>query len=396
MGKQSFWCTTLLSALAFNLAWLCEPWCAWLVLPSMLSLCFLKAKPRALFFPGFVWGLLVFGFHFHWLADALVRHFSAHLLVLAGIAVIIIYFSLLAGLLFVAMGLALKISWILGIVPQLCFFIGIDRWGLAPLGLGWGYPFFNPCIPLSCYSSFLYLLTLLMPSVQAPELVFNNFVYLQPVVNRAWGQGAAWSTSPHATALRLGRQLSVQQSDTSAIVVAPESAFLFPLNNYPELVGSVLSCAKKEGLIGALFEKDNLLHQAVYHLQKGLIINFYVKRLMVPFVEEVPAAWCWLKPWLQKLAPHYFFFTAGADDISASLFNLQGCIVRPMLCYEFFVQPLVAAERIDVVMAFVNDSWYRALFRRWLFLLATVKSHFFSVPVVYIGHYGCYTIASKK
>jgi apolipoprotein N-acyltransferase len=397
MVNCTLWRITLLSALAYNLAWLCLPVCAWLVVPSIIALCWVDGDQKSLFCAGLSWGFIVFGWHFHWLGDALVRHISSHPVVLCAVAVIIFYFALLAGLLFCALGFVSVKRWrMIGLLPMVFFFMVIDQYGLVPLGLGRGYPFCNPVLPLGCYSSFLQLVSMVMDYKKHPlPEVLHNLAYVQPVVNRAWGMSAPWAANPHAVACRLGRKITARLGQNSTIIVGPESAFLFPLNNLQELLGLLAPRANNDVLLGAILTRQQKNYQAVYHCRNGLIINFYVKRIMVPFVEAIPPAWQWLEPTLRRWASEYVYSDVGSDALGASFFKVQGCSVRPLLCYEFFMQPLRRGQA-DIVMAFVNDSWYTGLFRRWLLLLAMLKSHFSGVPVVYIGHYGCYTIALKK
>ncbi len=395
---------TLLSALLFNAAWL-DFYSSWLVIPSFLLLFILFKKidrPACVY--GFVWGVIVFCFHFHWLAQSLIKHGSCSMLLTGALLFpLIMYCSFLTGMWFFAMQWVSRWTRVLIIPVSVVFWYLFDAYGLVPFGMGMGYPFINPLLPLVRYRCFLAALSFFIGSVpvshDTTELV-KRLHFVPPVVNRAWCYGEAWTGCPYAVVHRLHKQI-LRGVEHNAVLVSPESTVLFFLNKHEALI-KTLCPAKSDQLtyiLGSLRQNNDRIEQVAYCLQSGLIIKTYVKKILVPFAEQTPPAWQWLQGLRRRLSSGYAECVAGDNNTAADEhFYIAECSVRPALCLEFFEQPVRAlcSARTDAIMALVNDSWYTPLFREWLFLLAVLKSHVSGLLVVYIGHFGCYTIEPKN
>jgi apolipoprotein N-acyltransferase len=349
---------------------------------------------------GFFWGCLVFSFHFHWLLLALKQHGGCSMfLVTALLLPLIGYFSLLIAGWFCLMAFGGR--WLVAPLTALFWFL-LDAYGLVPFGMGMGYPFINPCIPLANYRWFVALISFFIPPhMPAPtDQLRQRLCYVPPVVNRVVAHDQPWTRSPHAVVHRLAKQISFAHEEQS-ILVSPESAVLFSLQDHQELVAVLApkSNAQTAFILGALRNNTNVIEQVACELQAGLIIKTYVKKILVPFAEQTPPAWQWLQGLRQRLAPGYV--EGGVVDVVGDNDDhmvVAGVSVRPALCLEFFQLPAraFACQQTDAVLALINDSWYCPLFRRWLFLLGVLKSHTMGRLVVYIGHFGCYTIDPKK
>jgi len=382
------WCITLLSALAFNAAWLCHAATAWLVIPGVLLLCLLQGPARTLVWHGVVWGLLVFSFHFHWLL--MLQHDSAAGRVACFVAAALYLTVVTAGWFGV---MSFMRRWWMRVAWLALFWVVIDRWIFLPVGLCEGYPLLSPCVPLARYRWFLLLLSWLVPAQE--DAVSKHLCYVQPVVNRVWHRRQPWAHDPHITARR-ACQLMQGHYQPGLTCVSPESGFIFPLNRHPGLVerltAKTMGC--KELLVGGPYEKGGTRYQAVYQVAEGLIINFYVKKQLVPFAEALPPLFQHSKLAERMIAKSPCAVAGGDLGMGAAVLQVAGCRVLPALCWEFFCMQRAAAGQCQVgaVLAFVNDSWYNQLFRLWLVLLARLKSQLSGVPVVYIGHYGCYTM----
>jgi len=364
------------------------------------------SKSKNYFKYGLLWGALVFGFHFTWTVQLLFTHSHAPWwLCLIAYSILVFYFALSSGLWFVCAGLLKRLLVLCKFrcATSCALFISIlgywwflDGWVLFPVGLGRGYPFVNPLIPLASYRWFLHLLGIVFGGVVNQAPLDLPLTYVAPVVNRIKNVDAVWKSNPYGVSKRIEESLD---KASHSIVLSPESSFLFPLNHYQHLVDRWCNKAPENShlFIGSLYQAGSHLYQAVFWLHKSLIIKVYVKKHLTPFVEKIPDQWRGItalkEAFLRTGSEFSDVKPAGTADVFDVTPNVR---LIPRLCLEFFVYSSRAEfdcykdpTKTVAIAFFVNDSWFNRYFRTTLVNLTRLKCQLIGLPVVYIGHYGC-------
>jgi len=429
---NSIWYSILLSAICYSFAFLWPSYCAWaifLFLPLLIPV-FFAQKP---FIYGLVWGLIAYGIHFFWFFDLLHTHSEASVIgALLGYLLAICYFSLTSGLWFwsthklllfikrvISEIMPQKLFWrvlsciitiVMIIITTISYFMIIDRWILTPCGRIEGYPLVNPLIPLAHYSWFIKLCALVCSlyhnsgGVQQHGMSLNqsvSLVYLEPLVNKKKGRDKPWASNPYGVGQAIFHQLVLldleKYQDKPVIIVAPESAYRFALNYYPDVIDLWSTVLPKNAhlLIGSQRGEQGNLLQAVHWIHQRRIINFYVKKHRLPFVEKIPKIWRSFQ-WLSDLfLKDVVEFTAGKNKRQNKIFCLTPDMYAvPTMCSEFFfARPIEEflnfksrTRKSTAIFFFVNDSWFCDYFNTTLELFTRLKSAAIGLPVVYITH----------
>jgi hypothetical protein len=395
----------------FNLAFFYPEYCGVLILFFLMPLGgVVRVSPHA-GRDGFVWGLCTFGPHFSWLLLVVLRHSSAHwLLAVLIYSVVVAIFSLSSGLwLWGAARFfsgARRLFWFVSL-SLVYWFVVVDVivW---PLGFR-GYPFINPLVPLAAYRPFLRIVSLcamMAVGKQATVGDVANLEYCPPVVNRVVNADAVWRRSPYGVGQKIYEELTrLHAAQTplqqAKIWITPESMFCFSLNYYPSIIAQWDGAMGREDhlLMGSIIEREGRYFQAVFWLHKGLIIKFYVKKLLTPFVEKMPPTWRSISTLKKAFIGDTVEFCDGVDGCGASFFDMGDKLrVVPRICLEFFFcQPhdfdtVRDGDHTVWIFLFANDSWFDRYFRKTLFLSAQLKANYVQLPVVYCGHFGCHKI----
>lgn len=405
----------ILSAALFNGAFFFSDYLGWLVIFFLVPLGFFFIRKNSSIVTikaGFLWGLLVFGGHFTWLFDVLMSHSRAPWWLCAVMTlVVVIYFSL-SSICWFAATRALydwskSILFALGI-SALGYWLFIEYLILWPARLGYGYPFINPCIPLASYKLFLRIIACIFGLTPITYNTHEKIVYIPPVVNKIKNSRAPWATDPNGVGRQIYKALYAhgKQTEEPVFLLAPESMFSFPLNNYPDIIQlwSRALPARQHFFIGTVYAEQGRQYQAVFWLQAGLIIKIYVKKCLTPFVERIP------KSWRGFAGAKQAFMTGSqefSDELITSTHNLIDTIFEPdettrfipQICLEFFMcggarsfDHLRAPKKNTKILFCANDSWFNRPFRDILYKLSVLKAQLIGLPVVYVGHCGCYHI----
>lgn len=384
---------------------------------SLLFFGFLRSV-RLTFAKGFVWGLLVFGSHFVWLAVLLAtKSHAPWIFAFGGYALIVVYFSLTSGVWFYVTqrllgrcrGKHTRLERPVGfLLSTIIYYYFIENWSLFILGRAEGYPFLNPLIPFAHYRPILWLVAKIGALVCwvtfGSALVLHpltpgdvKFVYLPPVCGPQDNAGAAGQRVYHALA-----KLNVSSGGIPTIIVTPETFYPFSLNLHQEqealwtsvipddvhmVVGSQLTL---KSLYGVKF------YQAAYLLNNGLIKKNYVKRHCTPFVEKIPRLWRRVTPLRDIFLQNSDEFSRGRQPIRDGVFDIGGNLqFIPQICSEFFFKTTSGQlwdvcrkknTRKTAILFLVNDSWFVEYFKQILKATTSIKAAYLGLPIVYVGH----------
>lgn len=411
------WLHILLLGLTFNGAFLFPDYLGFLILiyPILLVITLKKLlSPWSGFVAGWWCGICIFGMHFTWLLELLIKQ-SQSPRWFCGIiyAVVVVYFALSSACWFGGMAMLFSCKGFnrtaVVIVTSSMYWIGIENWIFLPIGLGTGYPFLNPCIPLGGYTIFLKTIGLVSMlwsgSLDKSHYSPVNIAYVAPVVNRVKNTTAAWKANPETIGYKIHYHLYKHDQAEGSLYVSPETTFPFPLNHYPQISSlwtSVLE-QKDHFFVGSILQEEKRLYQAIFWLQRGPIIKVYVKKMLMPFVEKIPRAYQNFPMLKNMFLKHGVEFCEVTESCGTEFFDVhQNLRILPQICLEFFFaarkyfQDYKDGSKNVMIFFFANDSWFNNFFREILRRAVTIKANFIGLPVVYIGHFGYEVIEPQK
>lgn len=428
----------------FDLAFFFPEQCGFLIPFSFIALGRVVMTMRRAWLCGFIWGVGIFAPHFSWLLLVMLRNSSAPWwLAVIVYLLVVIYFAMTSGCwLWIAslcpvdlhenevipskegiqarspLGVGddvksqqslVSIRWKRGlwfVGTSLAYWCVVINWTVRPLGLA-GYPFINPLLPLTVYRPFLKCVTLVAMLLgrpcSMPRYDMNDIVYCPPVVNRLLHTTANWRTDAYEVGKKIRDELvALHTTHTQhGLYVTPESMYCFRLNYHPEIVDlwSTALLPDDDLFMGSVIERAGRYYQAVFWLRKGLIINFYVKKLLTPFVEKMPDTLKNFEPLKQPFLGNTVEFCDGTCGFGAEFFDRgEHLRIIPRICLEFFFcsahdfDAIRTTERDTWIFVFANDSWFDSYFRKILFLITVLKAHYSGLPILYSGHFGCHRI----
>ena len=393
------WLAIILSAVSFNLAFFSPTTLGFLIVASLLLLTIFFRRLKIKDFFG--WSILIYFPHFIWLYTLLLTKSNASFLLATAIYFgVSTYFVCLTILFFVLIRVFFR-SIIILVGSVVLYFYIIEKYSLWFIDKISGYPFINPLIPLVCFLSGPNLEsknyskeTLSSETFNVIELFVDGERYelyhLRPVKTFCHGKSKSINDYSQKIYQNLcALDLYNKQNGVKKIVLAPESTFPFPLNKNQEQLDLWSLALPKDTnfLLGSCRLEQGKTYQTVYFTRNGLIINFYDKTHLVPFVEKVSKKyndWPWIKSLFLKRG---FSFNRSKREEFSGVSNVIGHkIIIPRICSEFFFcfNNLVGHNKL--IILFVNDSWFASYFRRLMYGLVKLRSLQAKVPVIYVGH----------
>jgi apolipoprotein N-acyltransferase len=420
---------------------------------------------------GLLWGCTIFSMHFVWLLMFFLDKLKFGLCVaVLAYAFAVIYLSVTSAIWFVVTGkifesniLAVfcRRTGIRCIAMQLCaflllcysYFYLLENYALWFLGRAEGYPFLNPLIPLVNFRFFANVLILagrlfsgepvlapMSPSEQAlhnieiiylkPDMVLHNQNSTDQKKERPNLVSYEYNIYRKLCDLKLWERCNVPGNRTKQfIILAPESAFPFPLNMHPDVIelwSNVLP-DNVHMILGTQQAFGEKLCQSVVWLNSCRIKKNYVKKHCVPFIERVPHFYKKIE-FLRKFflgdvcqfsrakkieQQNYFEFTdkfsqnfchPELDSGSIQSIAQNKIIFIPQICSELFFTSsyknfvdianaarwqahcLKPSEISAYIIFFVNDSWFTGYFKKIMQGSARLKSLLSGVPLIYVGH----------
>jgi apolipoprotein N-acyltransferase len=419
------WLCVSASAVLFSLAFIFPFCCALFVFLFLIPLMYVNSKEGLNWKDGFVWGALFFSIMLF--PVTMIMYTRGHGAYRMAVSIALICASALwstAWLLLVQ----LVNRWLPAykeytfIVLAGCYFLLVEQylfWFFQPT---LGYLLISPLIPLAhnpcwlqgaflfSYQGTLFLvllvnvsffqmlskkrtshavltIALMMPfawgwiekdSVKIPELL-TKIGYLPPV---SYGTPADMAADI-ATQLERG----VIKGKFSLIIM-PESSFPYPLNEHDEAVSCWGHAQQYIPFIIGSHRKDTFLHNTLYCVQKGRIINSYDKKRLVPFTENVPEG--------KFFNVFKDLFLAGSESFSPGhkkkcecLVLEDGLVFKPLICSELFLSKLEHCEQHPKAfhICIANESWFSIGFQKELMIRAAkLQALRAGAAIIYVSH----------
>ena len=176
-----------------------------------------------------------------------------------------------------------------------------------------------------------------------------------------WG-----SDSLNATKAVYGDMTRTAAKEGAKLIVWPETAFPYVLNNSGKLVSWVCDLAQDcqvTILVGALYDdEEDKEYNVLYEVTPDGEISdtLYAKRHLVPFGEYVP-----LRQLIMTLIPPLAELSALDDDLSAgtssALFETEWGKVGSLICFDSIYEDLTiesVRDGANLMVISSNDSWF--------------------------------------
>lgn len=277
------------------------------------------------FWHGFVWGVVVFTFHFSWLLMLLCKHHAGFQGLLVWVLTIV-WFACASGLWFYSFRYSCFFSTVL-------FFIFLTRCSLLPCGRLEGYPLINPLLPFMSY-------------VSLQQCIDENMIFVQP-----WWYG---SKNPMFVGYRMvdGIAKTMKQYPCAHSIIMPESTFCFDLDEYEKFISIWADGLQDVTIVFGSHRKVGIgFLNSIFVLRAGKIIHIYDKQHLMPFVECIP--YCF------NIIGCGNLFLKTDEKVCARLLNdvvpLNGQDYQIFVCSELFFQ-IKKVKNLPIIFLW-NDSW---------------------------------------
>ena len=374
---------TGLSALLFSFSFLFSKYLGFLILFFLFPLIHVlrnATRAQACYY-GFTWGMIAYGLHFIWLLDLLIRKSQATVVLAIIIYLGIVIYASLTSALWLFTTKLFKIHLFFTTIAYFLFISFHMFWFFDEC-----YPFMNPLIPLMEYVPSQ---VVFMPDKECVEWGDYKFIYLKPCEER---------DNKHLASREIYKKIRVinkacEKSCAKICLVGPETTYQFaPTKESLKSWASALG--DKELMLGSLRNHDSLRdtqHQTVYQIstRESPIIKSYDKCHCVPFAEKIP------RLWKTKISEDLFIgdhcsMSPGLCHQNKTFSISPNLIVRPLICSELFFlstnEILPDGADPQLLVAFVNDSWFCPYFRRILALGARFRALRLDASLLYVGH----------
>lgn len=318
----------------------------------------LKSNKKIWFWSGFFIGF----FWFYWISFSLIYYDFAYLIPVEILGICLIY-----GSIFLAAG------WLENIYIKAIFLLFASY--IAPFGFDWlnfELIFIDTFFIPSIYTLVLVLISIIIAIkfniyfgisllICSLAINYNNKIEYRglpfdiSLINTNISQDKIWDRSTKDKIVKNNLNMIDQAiSDSSRIVVLPESAFPLFLN-HSEILLSVLKQKSYQIAIvtGALGTSDNKLYNSTYLFDKGEVKRLD-KLILVPFGEEIP-----LPNFIKDLINRLFFDSAidYSHASSVSDYEIDGIKIRNAICYEATRDELFINEP-KFMIAITNNAWF--------------------------------------
>jgi hypothetical protein len=311
------------------------------------------------------------------------------------------------------------------ILPLICtlFFWGASGYALLPFGVMYGFPVLNPLVPLIYTHSFFTYLVILNQWGALYAALFLIEQMAHGLTHKRWGliviTGAVlvfiFVPLPQKAPDRITQELAkrIYQVPTTAfhpddtawdraekiagalsevpdatIACLPESAFPYPLNEYP-VFGALWDQSMPHGstlLIGAHHKKNDRLYNSLYQLKEGRIIQIYDKKYCLPLVEHNAVNWVFLQGICSFFSTTKdIFCNAHAASLPVKLTENFSCM--PLICSELLCRTRDPQPAACPIVCIANDRWFKwPAARQTMALIARLRALTWRRTIIYCSY----------
>jgi len=141
------------------------------------------------------------------------------------------------------------------------------------------------------------------------------------------------------------------------LVILPESAFPFYLNDLEEEGRELIELSKKAPIITGLIEidKDFTPYNVVVLIKDGKVVDKYRKIKLVPFGEYTPFPFKVFSKYIPYLS---FEDYKGGKEVKC--FSLHKFTIGTPICFEVAYPFFIKSFKCDLIAILTNDAWFRS------------------------------------
>jgi len=387
---------------------------------------YLGLKHSLSFKYGFFWGICFYSIHFYYLFILIHEKGQGEFKQFAAVF-IIFYFSFFSGCWFYFSnkfsknkGIYYKaIIWCL--LTFLFIFINYN-FIFWIFGSNSGYVLTHPLLPLINWNLlnflpiigiwlltliliiFSMLLTLLLINKKMTLFLFSLicffpffaciFIYKEKIIDKIDSNEIGFidnsdnSNNPYDIANNIKSKILqlVKQKPNIKIILLPESAFPFALNEFEEIINwwfYELKDKKIHILLGSHRKEKGKTFNTSYHLFDSRIINYYDKTNLIFFSEYLPDSWKIIG--LSKLfLNNSKEFCPGKER--NTIFEIGNLKIQPCICSDLFLQKKLFKE-FDFILFFMNINWFSINYiKRLLYLFIKFKELELNKLIIYVDN----------
>lgn len=280
-----------------------------------------------------------------------------------------------------------------------------------------GYPFANPILPLCYYPhlfsplcrlpewlglawfslfSALVKLFSVKPSIKTVVVALATLI---PWLQTPYAQKAAppWlsaighlpimipDTSPEMAAALVAHEIQIlkKQFNTLTTIILPESAWNGTRLTARDSIALFQHCPVENILIGSFSENATCCYNSAYQFDRGTIASITHKRHALPLAERaIPLPLC-SHLYFEKSSP------IAACPAPKQLIHLKNPDLSAVvyICSELFFNMTPDDPYDELIIALINDWWFRMPhFRTLMMLAARLRSMQWQRPVLYISY----------
>ena len=226
-----------------------------------------------------------------------------------------------------------------------------------------------------------------------------NLRLVQPNIT----QEDKWDVDTKHQQLKYMLQLGLQGDYSSQpdIIILPETAFTFTMNEHLQLLDNIRDNLKpNQTLISGIPSKawsdkgkfigyyNSIIALNNYRDNYDTVSDIYHKQLLVPLGEYVPLRWL-MPSFIEKLVKGQFDYVSG--NRPPQLEVLGGIKLLPLVCFESIFPQYVSAvaEGKDYILILTNDGWFEGTLAKYQhYAMSKLRAVETGLPVIRVANTG--------